>query len=398
MKTTSTPETMLVGQKSDHQCGNTDSSIYDAKSEDRLFKVISQSRQPILPTELSHEISPLTQRLVDNPQGFSDLMNALYNEFKADLFSYLQRCQNNIIPKETYAKVLIGLLKKFTKERERFSQYDLDKLNKENFMSLSHPEKKIEDTSTYSNYAQKAIKYNYEAGLIQIGVINRGISDIQSLLAELQIPSGDLQNIPDRIGKSEDSNSNDNCLDIIQPDFVGNPDYKFKVIDSVDFNIHITLDSLYQAVKHKYINCTYSQFTKVFLSEKPKPIVWLKSFSSLSYMIKLMKGRFIETDWHISIYKVATLYFHQGEIGQYFHPPRYKCEVKDLSKREQSNLDNIFSNLTTKIDRPNFHSKNLMPDLSEFGAKRCKKNQKKTAGYMPILPANSTRLQYPSAY
>lgn len=240
----------------------------------------------------------------------------------------------------------------------------------------------------------------YEACLNQTACINRGIEDIISIINAPNATPQDLQKVDEAKCENADSKHLDNngTGSIAQPDFIKNPDYKFTVIKNEAFDIDVMLKSLYQELNKKYISCSCNQFCNVFISSNPRPVVWLKSYSALSYLIQLMKGRFIETPGNISIYKVATKYFHKVEIGRHFDPHRFKCEVKDLSKCDKAYLDRCFKYLRIKGNRYNAHSNDLRTNLSDFEAKSGKKNLNKLKEYRSISPANSTRQLLPPAF
>jgi len=404
MKKVSTPGLkQKFGQENEKQsnCGNLkDASfpIYDKKYEDDLFRMISHSSQPVIPPDMNPNINPLIQSMINSSFSFSDMINELYENFISGIYIYKREC---IIAGKHDAlciPVLLELLDRFTYEQNKFNQTDIISRYKLYAESIVQPD--FGNDLFSAEYFQKANKYNCEACLIQTEYINRGIEDIISIINAPKLTPRDLQKVEkDKCENADSKHLDNNSLDSKQIlGFVNNSDYQFTVLKNESFDIDVTLNSLYQDLKKKYISCSCNQFCNVFKSSNPRPVVWLKSYSSLSYMILLMKDKFIETPGNISIYKVATKYFHKVEIGRYFDPHRFKCEVKDLSKCDKAYLDRSFKYLRKKGNKNNAHSNDLLTNLSAIGAKDCKKNLNKLKEYQPISPANSTRQAYPPAF
>jgi hypothetical protein len=406
MKSVLTPESkQKFGQENEKQSNSgilkeASLPIYDKKYEDDLFSLISHSSQPVIPPEMNHDINPLLQCWINSSFGFSDLINELYEDFISGINMYKRECIRAGKHDELCIPVLLGLLHRFTYEQNKFSQTDIISHFKLYTESIVQHDLTFGNDILSAEYCQKANNYNYEACLNQTACINRGIEDIISIINAPNATPQDLQKVDEAKCENADSKHLDTngTGSIAQPDFIKNPDYKFTVIKNEAFDIDVMLKSLYQELNKKYISCSCNQFCNVFKSSNPRPVVWLKSYSSLSYMILLMKDKFIKTPGNISIYKVASKYFHKKEIDRYFDPHRFKCEVKDLSKCDKINLDRIFKYLRIKGNRYNAHSNDLMTNLSAIGAKDCKKNLNKLKEYQPISPANSTRQAYPPAF
>lgn len=89
------------------------------------------------------------------------------------------------------------------------------------------------------------------------------------------------------------------------------PEYFFTVLPELTKRRHDILYDIHKNLKTEgYIDCTAEAFKNVFTSTEPKPISWLKSQRSLTYIIRIMTGRLLVEKAKPSNAYITERYIH----------------------------------------------------------------------------------------
>jgi len=122
------------------------------------------------------------------------------------------------------------------------------------------------------------------------------------------------------------------------------PEYYFTVLPSFTSQSHNILKDMHKNLKAmKYVDCTDEAFKKVFTTEEPKPIRWLQSQRSLTYLIKQLTGQFLVEKIKPSNYYIAERYFHIFKNGKFLHPKKLRHD-KDPNPEVIEFIDGVIDN------------------------------------------------------
>ena len=123
--------------------------------------------------------------------------------------------------------------------------------------------------------------------------------------------------------------------------FVPEPEYFFSVKSEFSKQRHNIIYDIHKNLKaHGYVECTFDAFKKVLTSKEPKPIRWLQSQRSLTYLIKQLTGRFLVEKYRPSNYYIAERYFHIYTKGKFIHPAKTRHD-KDPSHEVKVFLNKV---------------------------------------------------------
>jgi hypothetical protein len=114
---------------------------------------------------------------------------------------------------------------------------------------------------------------------------------------------------------------------------------RFKIRKEASKRSHDILTYIHREFKREgYIDCKLPDFKKVFTSDNPAPITWLKPYSHLSYFIKELSSEFIEDSRNPSKYELGLMYFHNHETGKPFEVKKKRCD-KFSNKSDKKFID-----------------------------------------------------------
>jgi hypothetical protein len=95
--------------------------------------------------------------------------------------------------------------------------------------------------------------------------------------------------------------------------------YYFRIHPSVSKQSYNIITNLHKNLKENgYIVCTLPEFRQVFMSKTPRPIIWLKPYSHLSYIIKNLTGKFLKYNVKPSNNQIAMALFYDRKFGNIF--------------------------------------------------------------------------------
>lgn len=119
------------------------------------------------------------------------------------------------------------------------------------------------------------------------------------------------------------------------------PEYYFSILPEFTTQRHYILYDIHKNLMAAgYINCTPDAFKNVFTTKEPNPIYWFKSQRSLTYMIRILTGRFLMEKDKPSNYYIAERYFRIIKKGVAFHPKRLRHD-DNPNRKDQGYLDKV---------------------------------------------------------
>jgi len=247
--------------------------------------------------------------LADGEDGFQKFIHmSLYLKFIEYFDNYKVRCINAYAVKTNFIPVVKRLLSQYNEAidslyssnvREEWSRY-------------------FDNTRIYGteeNLKKQAFQFFYNASAAQIFYLGKLADKMKEYIAEFDTV----------IPKPE-------------------PEYYFTIRSEFASQRHNILYDIHKNLKAmKYVDCTNEAFKNVFTTKEPKPIRWLQSQRSLTYLIKQLTGKFLVEKTKPSNYYIAERYFHIFINGKFLHPkkPRYD---KNPSPKVTEFIDMVIDN------------------------------------------------------
>jgi hypothetical protein len=247
--------------------------------------------------------------LADGQDGFQKFIHmSLYLKFIEYFDNYKVRCINAYAVKTNFIPVVKRLL----------SQYNeaIDSLYSSNVReewSMYFDDTQVSDTE--DNLKKQAFQFFYNASAVQIFYSGKLADKMKEYIAEFDTV----------IPKPE-------------------PEYYFTVLPAFTSQSHNILKDMHKNLKAmKYVDCTDEAFKNVFTNKEPKPIRWLQSQRSLTYLIKQLTGQFLVEKIKPSNYYIAERYFHIFKNGKFLHPKKLRHD-KDPNPEVIEFIDGVIDN------------------------------------------------------
>jgi hypothetical protein len=244
--------------------------------------------------------------LADTEKGFLKYIKEnLYDKFLAYIDSYKNDCINAYAIKTNFIPVIKRLLSQY--EEAENSLYESQTRNE---WSQYFNEPLVSDSE--HNLKKQAYQFFFHAASTQIFFLGKLVGKMKEYLAEFE----------STIPKPE-------------------PEYFFSILPEYSKQRHNILYDIHKNLKAEgYIDCTEEALKKVFTTKEPKPIRWLQSQRSLTYLIKQLTGRFLVEKNKPSNYYIADRYFHIYTKGKFIHPAKIRHD-KDPSPEVKEFLDKV---------------------------------------------------------
>lgn len=117
--------------------------------------------------------------------------------------------------------------------------------------------------------------------------------------------------------------------------------FSFTLRQGVSLYIHDVLTSIHKELKMAgYIDCTLPKFKSIFITDEQQPIIWLKPYSHLAYMLQRFGERILTEPKSPSNYAIAQNLFYDRKYGVFFMPYRDRPDGK-LSPEYKAFFDRI---------------------------------------------------------
>jgi hypothetical protein len=286
---------------------NNMTTVYNTTTEDLLFSILTLDNKPYLCTSPVEESSYLDFKLYSDIEGFQMHVEPLHDNFIKYLDSLVKECVAPEIRNEILRPVLARLLIKFKQAKSNFIDSSLRtdwKLNSKYF-KIFNP-KKDYNIEKEQKYTRLAYGFFYNASCIQLNFINKIIA-VLDILDEANPRNNELTTNSDKVEETSKKSNNEKH-------------YYFTINTSItDRQIHQILANIHKELKNAgYIDCSLPQFKHVFTSKNPEPIVWLKPYVHLSYLIKIMTPKILHRRKSPSNYETAGKLFHNQKPDVFF--------------------------------------------------------------------------------
>jgi hypothetical protein len=289
---------------------NKTTPLYDDSLEVQLTDMLcEQDENPIVNINQIGSSAYKGHLLSDGEDGFQKCIHMnLYLKFIEYFDNYKARCINAYAVKTNFIPVVKRLL----------SQYNeaIDSLYSSNVReewSRYFDDTQVSDTE--ENLKKQAFQFFYNASAVQIYYLGKLADKMKEYIAEFDTV----------IPKPE-------------------PEYYFTVLPAFSSQSYNILKDMHKNLKAmKYVDCTDEAFQKVFTDKEPKPIRWLQSQRSLTYLIKQLTGKFLVEKIKPSNYYIAERYFHIFKNGKFLHPKKLRHD-KDPNPEVIKFIDGVIDN------------------------------------------------------
>lgn len=244
--------------------------------------------------------------LAGSEKGFlKHVKENLYDTFIFYMDSYKNECINAYAIKTHFIPIIKQLLSKY--EEAVNGLYNSETRNQWSLYFNESPNLNAEH-----NLKKQAYQFFFKVAGVQIFFLGKLVDKMKEYLAEFQ----------SAIPKPE-------------------PEYYFSILPTLSKQRHNILFDIHKNLKaNGYIDCTDEAFKKVFTTKEPKPIRWLQSQRSLTYLIKQLTGRFLVEKNRPSNYYIAERYFHIYTKGKFIHPAKTRHD-KDPSHEVKVFLNKV---------------------------------------------------------
>ena len=245
--------------------------------------------------------------LYSGEEGFQQQIEKSYNDFIQYLNSFVAECNKGDATQEVLIPVLarIFTLYRHTKNRFANSPLRLEWKNYAKYYEIPNPndDYQIEKQQKYTRWAYK---FFYKSSSIQLYFINQMLKDLTVLIKANNIGKEAI------IGNELSDNDNLKKTPSVSK-------YYFRIHPSVSKQSYNIITNLHKNLKENgYIVCTLPEFRQVFMSKTPRPIIWLKPYSHLSYIIKNLTGKFLKFSVKPSNNQIALALFYDRKFGNFF--------------------------------------------------------------------------------
>ena len=283
--------------------------IYDNSLEVQLTDVLCKlDENPIVCANPVEASSYMGFKMADTEKGVHKYINEnLYVKFVAYIESYKAECINAYAVKTHYIPIIKRIALQY--ETAIDSNYSSEIRNgwAEYFNEPVKPDAEY-------NLTRQAYQFFHKAASVQIYYLGKVLELLNQHLTELETT----------VPKPE-------------------PEYFFTVLPEFTKHRHNILYDIHKNLMTEgYVDCTPEAFKNVFTTTEPKPISWLKSQRSLTYLIKIMTGQFLVEKTKPSNYYIAERYIHIYKKDSSLFKPKKPRHDDDPMPKVKEFLDHVF--------------------------------------------------------
>ncbi len=287
---------------------------YNDSKELTLNRLICDlDSNPMLHTDPVESSSYLGVELASSEEGFQTLVESKWNDFMNYINDFAKSCIDAGVADSVLYPTISRLLTQYKHSQAVFQESPLRMQwieYSQNFVipysSSDYAKKKEQE------YTRQAYRFFYKASAVQLLYLNRLVSSLTGLLnsSNATLATRSILDSNEPAEESEQSTTINPC---------------FTIRVKARRYSHSVLQCLHKELKKEgYIDCSLSDFKGVFTSTNPKPIIWLKPYNHLSYLIKRMGENFIDNPYTQSNMMVAIRLFFNKTYGASFTPKRIR--------------------------------------------------------------------------
>jgi hypothetical protein len=244
--------------------------------------------------------------LAVSEEGFQQQVEKVLQDFTEYLDVFAKRCIDQGAVNTVLLPTISRILTKYRQAQYTFTYSPL-RLEWKNFSRNFVVPNSSNDfnLAKEQKYTRQAYRFFYLCSSIQLAFIERVIDDLTTMLNSNGVKTNDSYPAKQKISKEQTPKEKKMLHFTIQP-----------VAKS---RSHDILQYIHKELKDAgYIDCNLPSFKRVFMSEEPSPIIWLKPYNHLSYFIKSLGGKFIDNPYSQSNMEVARKYIYNKKYGVYF--------------------------------------------------------------------------------
>lgn len=294
---------------------------YDDSVELHLNALISKlDEKPNVCTTPVEASSYLGITLMESEEGYQQRIERAYKEFIDYMDSFAKECISTNDTQDILKTTISRIISYYKNSEYTFTHSPLrmEWRNQAKYFSLPNPSDDF-NVDKQIKYTREAYKFFHRVSSIQLYFIIKLQDDLAPYIT-------------------------DGGGNITKPQTGTEEEFFFSIQPDAKMHSHDILQYIHKHLKEEgYINCTLPQFRQVFMTKEPKPIVWLKEYIHLSYLIKHMGKKFLD---HKSPnnYVIAHKFFHEKQIGVLFIRQNLNHDHDSKNKSAVKLFDSILCN------------------------------------------------------
>jgi len=272
------------------------------------------------------ESSYLEFKMYESEEGFQQNIESLYKKFMDYINVFNKECINSNAIQTHLRPTLARIISEYKNAEYRFthSPLRLEWKNYSQYYAIANAATDF-NIAKEQKYTREAYSFFYKVYSIQLSFIKKIIEEFTLLLKANGFDPAEHHE-----------------AEIEQP--IEYKKLSFVIQPSASIHSHNILKYIHKKLNDKgYIDCPQENFIQIFTSEEPHPIIWLKDYIHLTYLMKKMTGRFLKRTRSPSVYDVARDYFFNKKYGVFFNPKIVRHQKDPKNKKDKAFLDEVIN-------------------------------------------------------